>query len=105
MPIDKKAFKTICKAWLNHKLILAAESLHYRQPDQQRAIKFIRDHLSGFLFQPECFSSFRLARVFVNNLKKMQDLLPNPNNPAYASSSELLDQIIEKSKELLTEPQ
>lgn len=94
-------FKTLAVAWLNHKMILAEKSFHYKQPERKKAIQFIKNYFADFIKSPKEFSAIKAARIFLKNEDKMRNILPCTTNPSYTNSEIILNDIINRARAIL----
>lgn len=97
----RQKFKTLAVAWLNHKMILAEKSFHYKKPERTRCVQFVKIYFGEFMKTPKEFSAVKAARIFLKNEDKMRNILPSTTNPSYANSERILNEILQTAKAIL----
>jgi hypothetical protein len=98
--MSDQLFKIEFKKWFLNKIILSQTSKFYA--NKGTTIKILKDKFSSFLTFADSYSVGQLALLIKRNQTLLESILPIPNNPSYDNAVIILNQLLEKSNEILT---
>jgi hypothetical protein len=99
--LKETEFREKAKTFLNHKLILANVSHYYKCSFKKPQIDRIKLVFSAFLQVPKTYPLGQLALLIKRHEDLIINIIPIPGTPAYESSKNTAEYLIQKSGEII----